>query len=107
MQKKSILLREFAYARSGDKGTHANVGVIAYNQEGYLLLQRILTTERVHRYFLPLGVKETLRFELPNLGAFNFLLKGILGQNPLRVDVQGKCLGQHLLEMELFVPEHL
>lgn len=96
-------LREIAYARSGDKGADANIGVIAYNEEGYALLQEKLTAEKVQEYFLPLGVVKTVRYELPNLLALNFVLEGILdggGSRSLRSDAQGKALGQILLEME-------
>jgi len=97
-------LRTLAYARSGDKGSSANIGVIAYTQEGYDFLKEYLTQERVNAYFKPLGVLSTTRYELPNLLAFNFVLKGILkegGSRSLRFDSQGKALGQALLEMEV------
>ena len=108
MIREKILLHEIAYARSGDKGIHANIGVIAYQPEGYRFLRDNLTKESVHRYFEPLGVQETIRYELPNLLALNFLLKGILGEGgsrSLRIDAQGKALGQALLEMEIEIPE--
>lgn len=97
-------LSEYAYARSGDKGSSSNIGVIAYTQEGYEFLKQFLTSERVQAYFAPLGVTSTLRYELPNLKAFNFVLKDVLaggGSRSLRIDAQGKALGQALLEMEL------
>ena len=103
-------LREIAYARSGDKGVDANIGIIAYTQEGYEFLRDNLTAGMIQGYFSPLGVKDTIRYELPNLGALNFVLKGILdggGSRSLRVDAQGKALGQALLEMQIQVPEKL
>ena len=108
MIKEKVRLREIAYARSGDKGRHANVGVIAYTAEGYKFLEEYLTEEMVHDFFRVMGVEETVRYLLPNLGALNFLLKGILGEGgsrSLRIDAQGKALGQALLELELMVPE--
>lgn len=108
MIKKKVRLREIAYARSGDKGRHANVGVIAYTEDGYRFLVENLTEEIVHAFFEPMGVEETERYLLPNLGALNFFLKGILGEGgsrSLRIDAQGKALGQALLELELVVPE--
>lgn len=101
---KRYPLRSIAYARSGDKGSSANIGVIAYTQEGYLLLQKILTAEKVNDYFKPLGVTSTTRYELPNLWALNFVLQNVLsggGSRSLRIDAQGKALGQALLEMEV------
>lgn len=108
MIKETVHLREIAYARSGDKGAHANIGIIAYSPEGYEFLQKFLTNDKVHDYFKHLGVTETIRYELPNLGALNFVLKEILdggGSRSLRIDAQGKTLGQALLEMKVQVPE--
>lgn len=103
-QQSKRILRDIAYARSGDKGSNANIGVIAYDIKGYEYLVENLTAEIVHAYFKPLGVISTIRYELPNLLALNFVLMGILdggGSRSLRVDSQGKTLGQALLEMEL------
>jgi hypothetical protein len=105
---ETVHLREIAYARSGDKGTNANIGVIAYTKEGYEFLDKFLIAEIVQEYFSPLGVKETIRYNLPNLGALNFVLKGILeggGSRSLRIDAQGKTLGQAILEMPVEIPE--
>ncbi len=110
MIQGKIHLRRIAHSRSGDKGGSANIGVIAYTQEGYDFLRNTLTTELVNSYFKPLGVVETIRYELPNLLAFNFVLQGILGgggSRSLRVDPQGKALGQAMLEMEIAVPENI
>jgi hypothetical protein len=94
------VLRDLARARSGDKGTSSNIGVIARRPGGYECLQAILTADRVAEFFQDIGVDEVVRYELPNLGALNFVLKGILS-SPLRTDAQGKALGQMLLEMPL------
>ena len=91
-------LTDLAYARSGDKGTGANIGVVARTPEDYDTLVEELTAERVGEYFGSMGVLEVIRYELPNLRALNFVVKGILSR-PLRVDAQGKALGQALLEM--------
>ncbi|MFQ5729179.1 MAG: hypothetical protein ACE5GN_02320 [Waddliaceae bacterium] len=110
MITETVHLREIAYARSGDKGNNANIGVIAYCKEGYEFLKDHLTGEEVGYFFRHLGVVETIRYELPNIGALNFILKGALnggGSRSLRVDAQGKALGQALLEMELRVPEKI
>lgn len=98
------LLRNLAYARSGDKGSSANIGVIAYDAKAYAYLVEHLTAEAVHAYFKPLGVVATVRYEMPNLQALNFVLTGVLeggGSRSLRIDSQGKVLGQALLEMEI------
>lgn len=102
--KEIKTLRSIAYARSGDKGNSANVGIIAFNHEGYLFLKNYLTVKRVKEYFAPLNPSEVLRYELPNLNAFNFILHEALGgggSQSLRIDSQGKALGQALLEMPI------
>lgn len=97
-------LGEIAYARSGDKGTGANIGILAHDAPGYARLERELTAERVAAYFAPMNPGPVTRYELPNLLALNFTLPQILaggGSRSLRIDAQGKSLGQVLLEMEL------
>jgi len=101
-----IQLRDIAYARSGDKGAGANIGVIAFTPDGYRLLQKHLTAEIVTEFFIPLLPRQNkvIRYELPNLGALNFILPGILsggGSVSLRGDAQGKALGQTLLQLQL------
>ncbi len=108
MRAMHVPLREIAYARSGDKGSGANVGVIAYTPAGYAWLEKNLTAGAVEDYFKPMGVGEVERYELPNIGALNFVLPDILaggGSRSLRIDAQGKALGQALLEMNVDVPD--
>lgn len=107
MSVRTIKLRDLADARSGDKGDDANIGVIAHTAEGYEFLKTHLTPQKVQAYFCSLGVKNTERYELPNLLAFNFILRGALGGGgscSLRLDPQGKSLGQILLEINVEVP---
>lgn len=97
-------LKEIAYARSGDKGAHVNIGVIALQKKEYPKLRSHLTEERVKKFFAKLKPERVIRYELPNLQALNFILEGVLdggGSLNLRIDAQGKGLGQLLLEMEL------
>ena len=93
-------LYDIACARSGDKGINANVGVIARTSIAWEFLQAWLTADRVSEFFRALDVDSVERFELPNLTALNFVLKGVLRRS-LRTDAQGKALGQMLLEMPL------
>jgi hypothetical protein len=93
-------LYDIACARSGDKGTSANVGVIARSGDSWEFLRTWLTANRVAEFFAPLGIESVERFELPNLRALNFVLRGVLRRS-LRTDAQGKALGQMLLEMRL------
>ena len=97
-------LSELAHTRSGDKGDTANIGVIAWRAEDYPVLLRELTPERVKHFFGGMVKGEVERFELPNLGALNFLLHEALGGGgtvTLRVDAQGKTYGAALLSMEI------
>lgn len=103
---KRIPLRSIAYARSGDKGNNANIGVIANSSADFAFLLDYLTAEKVQEYFKSLGVNAVERYELPNLEALNFVLHGVLaggGSRSLRLDAQGKALGQALLEMVIEV----
>ena len=74
-----IRLIDIAHARSGDKGDTGNVGVIARRKEYYPILVKYLTKERVKKHFEGLVLGPVERFELPNLGALNFLLHEALG----------------------------
>jgi hypothetical protein len=100
-------LAKIAHTRSGDKGNTCNIGVIAYDAERhYPVLVRELTPERVKAFFGELVKGKVERFELPNLGALNFLLHEALGGGgtvSLRVDPQGKTFGAALLRMEIEV----
>jgi hypothetical protein len=101
-------LVELAHARSGDKGDVCNIGVIARRPEHYPVLVRELTAERVKAFFGRWCKGPCHRYELPNLGALNFVLHGALdggGLVSLRLDRQGKTYGYALLRMEIDVPE--
>lgn len=97
-------VRELATARSGDKGNHANIGVVARSPEAYQILQRELTPLRVAEYFAGINTTRVVRYELPNIHAFNFLLYDVLAggaSRSLRFDTQGKLLGTAILDLEL------
>ena len=99
-----ISLLKLAHARSGDKGDTANVGLIALKDEFYPILVREVTAENVKRHFGPIVKGEVERFELPNLGALNFLLHESLGGGgtlSLMTDAQGKTFSTALLRMEI------
>jgi hypothetical protein len=103
-------LGDIAHARSGDKGAGANIGVIAFTRDGYDFLRANLSPQRVEQFFAHLAPGRATRYELPNLLALNFLLPQVLnggGSVSLRIDAQGKALGQALLEMPLNVPDDL
>ncbi|MDZ4850328.1 MAG: acyclic terpene utilization AtuA family protein [Pirellulaceae bacterium] len=93
-------LSDIAYGRSGDKGTGANIGILVRSMEHYGWLKTHLTAIRVKHFFDSIGVDSIERFEMPNLGGFNFLVRGILRRG-LRNDAQGKALAQALLSISL------
>jgi hypothetical protein len=100
----TLKLRDVAIARSGDKGNHANIGVVAKSPDDYKLLHKQLTAECVAAYFAGLRPARVERFEMPNIHAFNFLLYDVLdggASRSLRFDTQGKLLGTALLDIEL------
>jgi hypothetical protein len=108
VKRVTVTLYTIAHARSGATGSSANIGVIPYTPKGYTFLRGQLTAARVEAFFKPLGVGKVIRYEMPNLCAFNFILPDILaggGSRSLRVDAHGSALGQALLEMPLEVPE--
>jgi hypothetical protein len=97
-------LSNLAHARSGDKGNHANIGVVANDSAAFEYLQLHLTAERVADFFRGLGVSRVERFELPRIGALNFVLYNALAggaSQSLRIDTQGKLLGTAILDLEM------
>lgn len=103
-----VPLTDIAHARSGDKGDTANVGVIALDPKWYPVLAKYLTRERVAEHFAGVITGGVDRFELPNLGAINFLLHGALdggGTLSLKTDAQGKVFSTALLRLVLDIPD--
>ena len=101
-----IQLLQIAHARSGDKGDTANVGLIALRPEFYPILAKEVTAERVKKHFEGICLGKVERYELPNLGALNFLLHESLdggGTLSLKADAQGKTYSAALLRMEIEV----
>ena len=99
-----LRLSDLAHGRSGDKGDHANVAVLAYTPPGYAWLREHLTADVVRRYFERLGPSRVVRYEAANLLALNFVLYDVLGggaSRSLRRDTQGKTLALALLQMPL------
>lgn len=103
-----VQLVKLAHARSGDKGDTANVGLIALRDEIYPILVREVTATRVKEHFQGICKGEVERFELPNLGALNFLLHESLGGGgtlSLMTDAQGKTFSTALLRMEVEISD--
>ncbi len=109
MNKKQPL-STIAHGRSGDKGNHANVAVIAYTEAGFAWLKKHLTPETVAAYFAPLEPSKVECYEAPNLLALNFVLRDVLAggaSRSLRIDTQGKALALGLLQMPVELPDDL
>lgn len=106
----TVTLYRLAHGRSGDKGDTVNVGVIARRPEFYPFLVETLTPRRVKAHFGELVAGEVERFELPNLGALNFLLHRALGGGgtvSLMTDAQGKTFSTAMLRMHVSLPDDL
>lgn len=97
-------LKEIAHSRTGDKGNISNISVIAYQASDYPLLVEKLTADKVKNFFSGIVKGAVVRYELPNLGALNFVLYEALGggvTRSLALDKHGKSLSSALLEMEI------
>jgi hypothetical protein len=102
-----IPLYELAHARTGDKGNRANISLIAYRPQDYAVLAEQVTEERVAEHFAHRQPTRVQRFLLPNLAAINFVLDEVLDggvNDSLNLDMHGKALSFHLLEMTVRVP---
>ncbi|MDV7459358.1 acyclic terpene utilization AtuA family protein [Acinetobacter baumannii] len=108
-----VPLIEIAHARSGDKGNHSNIGVIARKADYLPWIRAALTEQSVASYMqhvLDAEKGRVIRYELPGLNALNFMLENALGGGgvaSLRIDPQGKAFAQQLLDMPVKVPAHL
>jgi hypothetical protein len=100
-------LREFAFARSGDKGDGSNVGLSVRTPADYELIVAQVTAAAVKRHFHAVCKGEVTRYLAPNMLALNFLLRDSLGgggSESLKTDAQGKTHGLMLLELEIDRP---
>lgn len=104
-ESKDILrVGDIAHGRSGDKGDVCNVGIVAWDEEGFDRLRRELTAEHVKAYFGSMVQGDVKRYEMPNIRALNFVMEGALdggGTRSLRSDHLGKTLYAWLLRMPL------
>ena len=105
---KKVRLREICHARSGDKGFHANIGLIVYDKRHFELIRQQVTAERVKVLFQDSVKGEVKRYELPRMGALNFVLYDSLdggATRTLSMDSYGKVLSSILLSLEVEIPE--
>ena len=97
-------LRTIAHSRSGDKGTILNVSLIVFDERHYPLIVRHVTADRVKAHFAELATGEVIRYELPLIGALNFVVWGVVGggvTRTLALDAHGKSLSSALLELDI------
>jgi len=109
-QMTEVPLVALAYGRSGDKGNHSNIGVIARKPEYLPYIRAALTEKSVSEYFAHILQGKVHRFEVPGINALNFLLEDILGGGgvaSLRNDPQGKAFAQMLLDYRVPVPRQM
>lgn len=109
-ERIEVSLLDIAYGRSGDKGDICNIGIVARKPEFVPVLRRELTAVRVKAFLAHLVQGVVVRYELPGLNAFNFVLYEALGGGgtaSLRFDPLGKGMAQILLEMPIKIPKRL
>lgn len=97
-------LRAIAHGRTGDKGDTCNISVIAYDRRDYARIRAEVTAERVRALFDGLVRGEVVRYELPQLGALNFVITRALGggvTRSLALDAHGKSLSSALMNLEI------
>ena len=97
-------LREIAHSRTGDKGNNATVSVIAHREEDYPLILEKVTAVRVKEYLSGIVKGEVTRYEMPLIGALNFVLHNALAggvTRTLSLDIHGKSLSSLLLDMDI------
>ena len=104
MSSPPKIVRDIAYARSGDKGDVVNVGVLAFDDQAYQRLLRTLTPERVKTHFGDWVRGEVEVYPMPNINAVQLVLRNALGggaTKTLRYDVTGKSFSTAVLRLEL------
>jgi hypothetical protein len=107
---RKIQLRELCHSRTGDKGDSVTLSLIAYDPDHYELIREAVTAESVRTYFGGMMTGRVDRYEMPNIGALNFVLYQALGggcSKSLRRDIHGKALSGVFLDMEIEVPDDL
>ncbi|MPM33633.1 hypothetical protein SDC9_80210 [bioreactor metagenome] len=97
-------LWEIAHSRTGDKGNISNISLIAYDAKDYELLREKVTPQVVKEWFKDIVKGDVVRYELPQLGAMNFVMYDALGggvTRTLSMDMHGKGLSSYLLDIEI------
>jgi len=97
-------LRDIAHSRTGDKGSTINISLIPFDERDYPRLLRHVTADGVRRHFADIVAGDVVRYEIPSIGALNFVLHGVVGGGVTRtqaLDAHGKSFSSALLEMEI------
>jgi hypothetical protein len=97
-------LREIAHGRAGDKGTIVNISVIAFDVRDYPRIAEAVTADRVRAHLADLIHGAVVRYELPHLGALNFVVERPPGSGVTRtlaLDAHGKSLSSALLDLDM------
>jgi len=105
---RKVMLKDLAYARSGDKGDVSDIGLMAFSKENYEILKKKVTPERVKEFFKGEVKGDVKVYEMPNLDSLEIVMYNALGggaTRTLRLDQTGKAMGQALLRMEVEVNE--
>jgi len=104
---QQVPLGKLFATRSGDKGGNANLGVWAKTPAAYAFLRQFLTVDCLRNLLPDINDFEVERYELANLLAINFYIKGLLGDGVAaswRSDPQAKTLGEYLRAKMIDVP---
>ena len=107
MASRKIKLHDICHSRSGDKRDTLNIGLICYDKKDFELIQKEVTAERVKAFFEGCCQGNVERFELPGIGALNFVLYEALDGGASRgrtIDCYGKTHSSMLLDMEIDAP---
>jgi hypothetical protein len=97
-------LREIAHSRTGDKGDTSNISLIVFHAKDYPLIVEQVTAARVREHFREIAHGDVTRYELPAIGALNFVLRNALGggvTRSLALDAHGKGLSSALLDLDV------
>jgi hypothetical protein len=103
-----VYLKDIAHGRSGDKGDTSNVCVFARESKYYDIIAREVTVERVREHFGDIVKGEIVRYDVPSLNGFNFVMKHALGggaTHSLRLDSLGKSMGSAFMRMKINIEE--
>jgi hypothetical protein len=105
-----IKLHNVAHVRSGDKGNTACISVIAYSDELYEVLRSQISADQFKEFYRGVITGVVTRYEVPGLGALQFVAEGALGggvSRSLCLDNYGKALCSAILAYPIEVPDRL